>query len=413
MIIRHKGKKFYAVIRKDGHEKWFGGETIEEAINNINKNYNVSNYINYYLNNIIVRENTKNFYHYALKSLCNLYGKKQLKQLTTIDLQNWISTINGTDRTKKDYYSAVRTALKQALAWNLIDNKIWNGVIIPKPPRTTGKTYTLEQVKILIDKSKDTELYLFILLGIFCGMRISEICGLRKNRIKNDCIIIDAQLQRTANYNENELLKVPTKSKTKYALKPPKTPRSASKIACPYIVLQAIKNQRKNEDLYNTGLLLLNKNHRPYEASYIRKHFKAFCIKNNLPCLRLHDLRHTSATLLLEAGVDPLTVSNQLRHSDVSTTQNIYQHLSEKIKKQPAEIFDRLFIPNGQVGNQVGTDFKDWSGRRDSNSRPLVPETSNKNETPLDTWILLICGIKFFILNRFNLYFLYWTSGKK
>ena len=53
--------------------------------------------------------------------------------------------------------------------------------------------------------------------------------------------------------------------------------------------------------------------------------------------------RHTAATLLLAQGVDIKLVSHQLRHSDVSITQNLYEHVTEKLARTSADAMDDLF----------------------------------------------------------------------
>ncbi|MCR4863916.1 MAG: tyrosine-type recombinase/integrase [Bacteroidales bacterium] len=63
--------------------------------------------------------------------------------------------------------------------------------------------------------------------------------------------------------------------------------------------------------------------------------------KNNLPHIRFHDLRHTTASILIENGADLKRVSEWLGHSDVGTTANIYAHLTFKTKWESLQILDR------------------------------------------------------------------------
>ena len=187
---------------------------------------------------------------------------------------------------------------------------------------------------------------------------------------------------------------MPIKGKTRWALITPKTESSAARVPLPKVVAQEIKKVEVF-DPHETGLLLLD-NGLPYDASTLRKRFKRLCKEIGVPAYRLHDLRHTTATLLLEVGLAPVTVQHEMRHADVNLTQNIYQHLTAKLAQQPANMFDKMFAQDGLAGKTAGnlnsetTKTRDsdsseprvnaglvvWSGRRDSNSRPLVPETS-------------------------------------
>ena len=63
----------------------------------------------------------------------------------------------------------------------------------------------------------------------------------------------------------------------------------------------------------------------------------------HLKHIRFHDLRHSCATALLEAGVDPKTVQNRLGHSDITMTLNIYAHCTQNMDRNAAQTLDDLF----------------------------------------------------------------------
>ena len=435
MFVRKKGKKFYAIFKKNGKQIWSKGyNTPEEAVENATKPLSLHNFIEYYIKNISVKEKTRDAYKYALQSLFRAVGDISIKQISTIILQDWLTNLDASNRTKRDYYNAVRTALKQAKSWQYIDTEPYAGVIVPKAKKSAGKALSYDDVQLLLENAGSLKLP--ILLAVVCGMRISEICGLRINRIHEDYIQIDAQLQRTSSISsENDTaLHVPVRGKTHLVLTTPKTASSCSKIPLPHIVSNEIQNTLRNEkynDKYHTGLLLLQNNGQPFEPSTIRKQFNKLLKKCNLEHYRLHDLRHTTATLMLEHNISPLIVSKQLRHADVNITQNIYQHVSEQLQQNAVNVMDNLFSGNGQGGSLGGnttktdkkntghgnsvtcmnTDIEIWSGRRDSNSRPLVPETTNIDENTHYSWLIVLCGIEWFILSRFNFVYWYWKSG--
>jgi integrase len=81
----------------------------------------------------------------------------------------------------------------------------------------------------------------------------------------------------------------------------------------------------------------------PYEPTVIDRRFHQRIAEAKLPAIRLHDLRHTHATLLLEAGVDPLTVSRRLGHDSVRTTLELYGHVTAKMRQGAAAQFGALF----------------------------------------------------------------------
>ena len=71
-----------------------------------------------------------------------------------------------------------------------------------------------------------------------------------------------------------------------------------------------------------------------------------FIEANNLPRIRLHDLRHSNATALIRAGVNPKVVSERLGHADVSITLNTYTHALPDMDAAAADKLDELLLKN-------------------------------------------------------------------
>lgn len=72
-------------------------------------------------------------------------------------------------------------------------------------------------------------------------------------------------------------------------------------------------------------------------------------LAERLPKIRLHDLRHTYASILISEGVDIVTISKSLGHADVSVTLNIYSHLLQKPAKEAVNKLEMLFAPEEQI----------------------------------------------------------------
>ena len=66
---------------------------------------------------------------------------------------------------------------------------------------------------------------------------------------------------------------------------------------------------------------------------------------SGLPRVRLHDLRHTHATLMLKAGVHPKIVSERLGHANIGITLDLYSHVLPGLQQAAAKRFDRLLEP--------------------------------------------------------------------
>ena len=78
----------------------------------------------------------------------------------------------------------------------------------------------------------------------------------------------------------------------------------------------------------------------------MRKQFHGLLESTNLPKIRIHDLRHTAATLLLLQGVNPRTVMELLGHSDVTMTLNTYSHVLASLKQEAAQCMDAALATN-------------------------------------------------------------------
>ncbi len=84
----------------------------------------------------------------------------------------------------------------------------------------------------------------------------------------------------------------------------------------------------------------------PINPNTVTLAFRRIIKKAGLRSLRIHDLRHTHATLMLTAGVHPKVVSERLGHANIGITLDIYSHVLPGIQEAAAEKFDRIFEPH-------------------------------------------------------------------
>jgi len=82
----------------------------------------------------------------------------------------------------------------------------------------------------------------------------------------------------------------------------------------------------------------------PIHPDYFSQCFERLLAKSTVPRIRLHDLRHTHATILLKAGVPVKVVSERLGHANVAFTMNVYQHVLPGMQADAAQLFsDAVF----------------------------------------------------------------------
>jgi integrase len=91
------------------------------------------------------------------------------------------------------------------------------------------------------------------------------------------------------------------------------------------------------------GWIFSNKYGNILDPAKVRNRWKAACRKAGVPAVRLYDTRHSHATALLIAGVNPKIVQERLRHSDVQLTLNTYSHVLPETERKTAGIVEGLF----------------------------------------------------------------------
>ena len=169
-----------------------------------------------------------------------------------------------------------------------------------------------------------------------------------------------------------------------YVLRSPKSRAGRRRIDLPpslALVLRQYRiKQERQRDMVGRALtdddfVFAHPDGNPWDPSSITHAFQRMLRKTALPHVRLHDLRHTHATLMLKAGVHPKIVSERLGHSNISITLDTYSHVLPGLQEAAAKRFDDMMESTPQVDEdsekmsakcrQSGLDQK--SARRDSN----------------------------------------------
>ena len=139
--------------------------------------------------------------------------------------------------------------------------------------------------------------------------------------------------------------------KTSLNIVEPKSARSRRTIALPAVTVAALRRHRRQQlkarlaagkNWRDTGLVFTTSIGTPIEPSNLAKAFKRLLTDADLPSIRLHDLRHTAATLLLTQGVSPRVVMETLGHSQISLTMNTYSHVLPELQREAAEKMNAL-----------------------------------------------------------------------
>ena len=261
--------------------------------------------------------------------------KLTLKAVTPQHIQDYFNKKKkaglSADSIKK-HNVVIRGALQDAMKKNLIPYNPADRATLPAKEKFVGKAYTAEQANTLLQVIGDDPMKPAIILGLFYGLRRSEVLGLRWRDIdfQAGTIRICNTVVKMKTRVEAEQTKSRASNRTLYII--PETKE--------YLLnLKQLQEERR--------LLLGNAYHdsdnvcvwgdgRPLSTDYITQRFPQILNKHGLPRIRFHELRHTAGSLLLEKGLSAKQIQEYLGHEKVSTTLDIYGHLSAEGKKEAA-----------------------------------------------------------------------------
>jgi integrase len=133
----------------------------------------------------------------------------------------------------------------------------------------------------------------------------------------------------------------------------PKTAKGRRPVALDDMTVQALRSSRKAQlqerlkrgtGWQDSGFVFVREDGAPYHPERIIVMFKRQARAAGLPVIRLHDLRHTSATLALAAGVHPKVVQERLGHSSINITLDTYSHVVKGLQHDAAEKVAALLV---------------------------------------------------------------------
>lgn len=201
-----------------------------------------------------------------------------------------------------------------------------------------GSSYDAKTAKQLLSSIRGDPIEPAVYLGLYLGLRRSEVAGLRWGDIdfENDQVYVRNTVVRFSTVSEQQK----TKSKA-----------SRRDLFLPSGLKAYLLNLQKTQadKLAFLGLPLTDDSHvcqwpdgRPYQPDYISTRFREMLKKKSFPKIRFHDLRHTAGSLLINQGQSVKQVQEFLGHERSSTTLDIYTHLTQERKKDTAEAIDAM-----------------------------------------------------------------------
>ena len=260
------------------------------------------------------------------------FGNKRIDEITNENIATFCHNLfekNLAPKTVSDILSRIKSIRKFALLQNYQVKFVSNCVKVPCKTQKI-RILSLEEEKKLIGYLKENfSLTAFgILLSLFTGIRIGELCALKWSNIffKEREIHVISTMQRIRN-SDNSL-----KSKTVIEIGEPKSPCSIRTIPIPDDLMDLMRKMRGNYP--DEAYLLSGCEHYFIEPRTMENRFKSILKKSGSKNINFHALRHTFATRCVEVGFDVKSLSEILGHANVNITLNRYVHPSLQLKRE-------------------------------------------------------------------------------
>lgn len=270
-------------------------------------------------------------------------GKIPLQKLQPIQIQKFYNEIlEKEDEASKDKLSAssiryihatLRKALNDALRMNMIYRNVAEAVTVPRQKQFEAKFLTQVQMNAMLEVLKGTNIYLPTLLAVGLGMRRGEVLGLQWETVDFEKNLITIKRAYIPTPQGNVFSDV-------------KTDKSRRTLAVPTNIMQYLKQIKKAQvetKLFLGGgyadndLVCCNEDGSPLSPATWNHKFKRLMEDNNMPAIRIHDLRHTNASLMLKQGVTMKVASERLGHTTIGITMDLYSHIDEEQQRDAAQ----------------------------------------------------------------------------
>ena len=290
---------------------------------------------------------TINNYKRLLKNILPLIGNCKLSKITPVMLDNMYQKLGKGEKGKElsysskyDYYKIINAMFNQAIKWEFLDKNPNLKAHKPTKEVSERKFYDLEQINQLLS-CLDNECIKYkalIRLALDSGARRGEISALRWSDL---------------NF-ETRTLKIDNSLKVINGVVDERKAKTNSSNRVIFLSEETIKVMKSYKEWQNNYILEMGSkwkgtdriftadNGEHMNPSTCYKVFTKITKKYGLEHIRFHDLRHTSASLMISRGANIKAVSERLGHASINITSDIYTHTFENDKLRCANIFDEI-----------------------------------------------------------------------
>ena len=307
-------------------------------------------YLPYWLENIgklTIKTRTYEQYLSALKvHLLPGLGKIELQKLTIQHVEDFYARLYDEGQAPRSIaavHTVLHRALDHAVKHNLVARNVSSYASRPTIRRYKSQFLTVEQANKLIETVKGQRLEAFVILALTTAARRGELMALHWDDIdfEQKTMLIARSMTHSNGHGRYE-------GETK-------TETSRRTVLLADIAIETLREHRSKQDearvkrleagetWLDKGLVFSGTDGDYWAFDTVRRLFLAALRDAGLPHMRLHDLRHSAATILLVKGVHPKVVQELLGHSNISMTMDVYSHVLPSMQQAVTDKMNEAF----------------------------------------------------------------------
>lgn len=280
-------------------------------------------------------------------------GRIKLGKLAPAHVQRFIRdelAAGKGPRTVQLSHRTLRQALGQAERWGLVRRNVAQLVTPPRYRPSERRPFTVDEQHRILDAAKGDRFYVAVVVVHACGLRQSELLGLRW---------IDVDLER-------RVLRTRVQYGRDGRLRETKTSAGVRSVPLPRVAADVLRTHRADQQRERAaagplwddwGLVLTTRQGRPVSHHNARRSWNRILDQAGVDLRGIHHMRHTYVTMLAERGVHQRTAQQLAGHSDSRMTQEVYTHVTDPMFDAAAEAIDRVI--SDVVGSSNGSNEDD------------------------------------------------------
>ena len=242
-------------------------------------------------------------------------------------------------RTVRHHYMTLHAALERAVRMGLLGRNVADAVSPPRYQRHQWQSLSEFGVSSVLEAARETPYYVLFYQALFTGMRRSELLALRWCDV--DLLLGRVQVARSLHQlGTGEVV-----------IRSPKSEGSRRVVSLPpsaALLFQEEREKQRREramvglEVKDDDLVFRDHEGRPLRPDTVTHAWVKLVRRIGLKGIRLHDARHTHASLMLKQGVHPKIVQERLGHASIQLTLDTYSHVAPGLQEAAAAGFDKI-----------------------------------------------------------------------